>query len=74
MGRSLNEVGAQTIFLRAASWYLGREHPWKPRIFMPYTGGVGAYRQRCDEIAARGYAGFTLSPGRRRRNRLSPST
>jgi cyclohexanone monooxygenase len=28
---------------------------------MPYIGGVGAYRVKCDEIAANGYAGFTLS-------------
>jgi cyclohexanone monooxygenase len=28
---------------------------------MPYIGGVGVYRQRCDEIAAKGYEGFALS-------------
>ena len=35
--------------------------PGKPRIFMPYLGGFGAYRQRCDEIAAAGYDGFRLA-------------
>jgi hypothetical protein len=24
------------------------------------SGGVGTYRQRCDEIASAGYEGFTL--------------
>jgi cyclohexanone monooxygenase len=27
---------------------------------MPYIGGVGVYRQKCDEVAAAGYAGFAL--------------
>ena len=27
---------------------------------MPYVGGVGAYRQKCDEVAAKGYEGFAL--------------
>jgi cyclohexanone monooxygenase len=30
---------------------------------MPYVGGVGNYRERCDEIAAKGYAGFRLGAG-----------
>jgi cyclohexanone monooxygenase len=28
---------------------------------MPYIGGVGVYRQKCDEVAAKGYEGFTLA-------------
>ena len=27
---------------------------------MPYVGGVGAYRQKCDEVAANGYEGFVF--------------
>jgi hypothetical protein len=27
---------------------------------MPYVGGVGTYRVRCDEVAAAGYAGFSI--------------
>jgi len=40
---------------------MGANIPGKPRIFMPYVGGVGAYRQKCDEIAANNYEGFRLS-------------
>ena len=40
------------------SWYLGANVPGKPRIFMPYIGGVGVYRQQCDDVAAKGYEGF----------------
>ena len=28
---------------------------------MPYVGGVGPYREKCDEVAANGYEGFALS-------------
>jgi cyclohexanone monooxygenase len=35
--------------------------PGKPRIVMPYVGGVGAYRKTCDEIATRNHEGFRLS-------------
>ena len=39
----------------------GANVPGKPRVFMPYVGGVGAYRRRCDEVASRGYEGFVLA-------------
>ena len=35
--------------------------PGKPRVFMPYVGGVVPYRQKCDVVAANGYEGFRLS-------------
>ncbi len=31
------------------------------RTFLIYAGGAPAYRERCEEIAACGYAGFKLS-------------
>jgi cyclohexanone monooxygenase len=58
----VNEVAAMTLFPQANSWYMGANIPGKPRVFMPYIGGVGVYRQKCDEVAARGYEGFVLSP------------
>lgn len=42
------------------SWYLGANIPGKPRIFMPYVAGVGAYRSQCEEIVADGYRGFDV--------------
>lgn len=56
----VNELGSMTLFMQADSWYLGANIPGKPRVFMPYVGGVGAYRQKCDEVAAAGYVGFHL--------------
>ena len=54
----VNEVADTTLYPLAKSWYTGANIPGKPRVFMPYVGGVGAYRTRCDEIAARNYEGF----------------
>ena len=57
----VNLVANSTLLPRANSWYMGANVPGKPRIFMPYLGGVGAYRQRCDDIAAKNYDGFQLT-------------
>jgi cation diffusion facilitator CzcD-associated flavoprotein CzcO len=55
------EVGAQTLFPSADSWYMGANVPGKARVFLPYLGGVGAYRELCDGVAANGYQGFALT-------------
>ena len=57
----VNEVAYQTLYPQANSWYMGANIPGKPRIFLPYIGGVGVYRATCDEVAAEGYRGFTLT-------------
>ena len=46
------------------SWYVGANIEGKTRVILPYTGGVGKYREICDEIAADGYRGFALSGSR----------
>ena len=57
----VNGIASATLFNTANSWYLGANVPGKPRIFMPYAGGFGAYRETCDAVAADGYRGFALS-------------
>jgi cation diffusion facilitator CzcD-associated flavoprotein CzcO len=58
----VNEVAHKTVLpLAKHSWYLGANIPGKPRVFMPYAGGMVCYREICAEIAARGYEGFALS-------------
>ena len=64
-GAHLNEVAEPTMYMLADSWYLGANIPGKPRVFMPYAGGVGTYRKKCNEIAANGYEGFILDSGSR---------
>ncbi|WP_433474226.1 flavin-containing monooxygenase [Spirillospora sp. CA-142024] len=54
----VNEVANATLYPLGNSWYLGANVPGKPRVFMPYVGGVGRYRQICADVAARQYDGF----------------
>ena len=56
----VREVGDGTLYPKANSWYMGANVPGKPRVFLPYVGGVGPYRQRCDEVVADGYRGFDI--------------
>jgi cyclohexanone monooxygenase len=57
----VNEVAGTNLRSTCSSWYVGANVPGKPRIFMPYIGGFPAYVQKCNEVVAAGYAGFTLS-------------
>ncbi len=59
--RHVNDEADLTLFPRGASWYMGANIPGKPRVFMPYVGGIGRYRKRCDAVAAEGYAGFVMT-------------
>ncbi len=56
-----NDVADRTLYPLANSWYVGANIPGKPRVFMPYVGGVTAYKKKCDDVAAKGYEGFRLS-------------
>jgi cyclohexanone monooxygenase len=58
-----NEVADRTLYPLANSWYVGANIPGKPRVFMPYVGGVTAYKKKCDEVAAKGYEGFRFDVG-----------
>jgi cation diffusion facilitator CzcD-associated flavoprotein CzcO len=58
----VNEMASRTLLPMAKhSWYLGANIPGKPRVFMPYAGGLIRYREICHNVAARGYEGFALS-------------
>lgn len=57
----VNAVSEMTLMHEANSWYLGANVPGKPRVFMPYAGGLGGYRQICDEVAEEKYKGFQLA-------------
>jgi cyclohexanone monooxygenase len=55
------EAADMTLMKHANSWYVGANVPGKPRVVMPYVGGVGPYREICDQVAAEGYRGFALA-------------
>lgn len=56
-----DETANATLIAKTNSWYLGSNVEGKPRRVLSYCGGVGAYRQKCDEVAASGYQGFTMN-------------
>ncbi|MGE7418412.1 flavin-containing monooxygenase [Methylobacterium tarhaniae] len=55
-----DEIAAATLVTKTNSWYMGSNVEGKPRRLLSYIGGVGTYRQKCDEVAAGGYAGFNF--------------
>lgn len=57
----VNARAEETVYPKARSYYMGDEVPGKPRVFMPYSGGVRGYRRICEQVAADGYEGFEFS-------------
>ena len=58
---AVEEAAQATLLPQASSsWYLGANVPGKPRVFMPYAGGMAKYRAICDDVAAGNYRGFVL--------------
>ncbi len=55
------EVAYATLFPESATWYMGANIPGKTQVFLPYLGGLGPYRQKCDEVAANEYEGFAFA-------------
>ena len=52
-------IAEGTLFVQANSWYIGANVPGKPRVFMPYLGGVDSYQAKCCAVAQAGYSGFS---------------
>ncbi len=60
-GHHINERVKETLYLSTDSYYNGAEVKGKPRVFMPYSGGVRGYRRILHKVAAEGYAGFSFA-------------
>ena len=56
-----NEVANSTLYSLTNSCYVGANIAGKPRVFVPYVGGVQNYVAKCKEIVAKGYEGFKMS-------------
>ena len=56
----VNERARETLYMTTNSYYNGAEVSGKPRVFMPYSGGVRGYRRILEACAAEGYPGFTF--------------
>jgi cyclohexanone monooxygenase len=59
----VNQVAEGTMFTVPScnSWYNGQNIEGKPRVFLPYVGGLPAYMARCNDARDNGYEGFALS-------------
>jgi cation diffusion facilitator CzcD-associated flavoprotein CzcO len=57
----VNDRADQTLYPKAQSYYMGDEMPGKPRVFMPYVGGVRGYRRILENVVASGYDGLALT-------------
>jgi cyclohexanone monooxygenase len=56
-----NDLADFTLYPQAASWYMGANIPGKQRVFMPFLGGVGTYKQIGDGVAVASYHGFEIT-------------
>ena len=56
----VNARAKETLYLTTDSYYNGAEVAGKPRVFMPYSGGVRGYRRFLKQCAEEGYSGFAL--------------
>jgi acetone monooxygenase len=54
-------IANATLIAKAPSWYSGCNVEGKPRRVLSYCGGVGVYRQKCNEAAVNDYQGFAMS-------------
>ena len=59
--RHVADCAAITLLPGTDSWYMGANVPGKPRVFLPYIGGVDRYIDACEEVVERGYLGFVRS-------------
>jgi cyclohexanone monooxygenase len=57
------EAVTPSMLPQANSWYMGANVPGKPRMFMPYAGGLHTYTEICRQVAAKGYEGFIIRHG-----------
>jgi cation diffusion facilitator CzcD-associated flavoprotein CzcO len=59
----VHDTGRRMLFTQVDSWMMGINSnvPGKQkRTFVVYAGGAPKYREKCDEVAAGGYVGFTF--------------
>lgn len=56
----VRDCAERTIMTKADNWYLGSNVPGKPRVFFAYAGGMTVYEEKCTDVAANGYPGFSI--------------
>jgi len=56
-----DEVAKSTLLMNTNSWYTGANIEGKPRRLLSYVGGVGAYREICEEVRTNNFSGFHIT-------------
>jgi cation diffusion facilitator CzcD-associated flavoprotein CzcO len=59
----VHDTGRRMLFTQVDSWMMGINSNIagkQKRTFIVYAGGAPKYREKCDEVTAGGYAGFTF--------------
>ena len=59
--QKVNDLAKNTLFPASDSWYMGSNVPGKPRVFLPFIGGLGTYTEICEQVISEGYSGFELA-------------
>jgi cyclohexanone monooxygenase len=59
--QKVNDLAKNTLFPASDSWYMGANVPGKPRVFLPFIGGLGPYTEICEQVIKDGYSGFDLA-------------
>ncbi|TQF27669.1 cyclohexanone monooxygenase [Bradyrhizobium sp. UNPF46] len=57
----VDAIANRTLLAKANSWYVGANIEGKPRVFLPYAGGMAEYTAVCERVVAEGYSGFQMS-------------
>ena len=56
-----DEVSNATLLVKTKSWYTGANIEGKPTRLLSYIGGVGKYREICQEVKDSEYEGFAVT-------------
>jgi cation diffusion facilitator CzcD-associated flavoprotein CzcO len=54
-----SSLAVNSMMFEADSWYVGANIPGKPRVLLPYIGGLPRYIEQCALVADADYRGFT---------------
>jgi cation diffusion facilitator CzcD-associated flavoprotein CzcO len=60
-GEHCSKLAEGSLMLKANSWYVGANIPGKPRVFLPYIGGLPRYMGECADVARNSYRGFAVT-------------
>ncbi len=55
-----NSLTEGMLFTKTDSWFMGTNVPGKKRTFLFYAGGAPLFREKCAEVAEKGYEGVVL--------------